>query len=568
MNHAVMFAAALLLAMGLPGICSADPLVTKAGPASRPTSRPTSGPASRPAGDSGECCRWIDSFFQVPKKRRAPAFLKCVRKCREEDAGKKRPRGPSCIVPNPSPSRPVKLEVVSPDTLTLLESFYLEIDSISLSYSNDGPASESSYSEDDDLIQLDFKIGGSYWLQVEKSRYGLDLGASLGLGTDYMHITPGTEKEPSRSPSPLSGGRQDSLKLSVIPQAMADFRFYLFPGRNKLFVSAFANVRYELDYYYMDNDDTSSSETEYKDHLFQLNAGAGLGYGRVLNVGPSLKLKKLSQYLLQRGIIQQPLGRDVAHEILLGWYSLRNELGHFRRLQHAVEVLTRHGLLQKPLGLEGIYLISRLLRDWYLYYFRTQGWIIRANFDVSALLEDRGTNSNASAVDVQDSWLGVYLYFEYAKTLHIDGDLGLKGMLYFDPGLHDSPYPWVAMELTASYYHLLTTSTFDLMGALNFETTLNLSKAFTDQIGDDTSHFSRTTIGEPVPGSYSTHRLVMSLSSSVTYLYSANRASSFSVGMTGGVRIVPADPRDTLGYYLGLKAGVTFGMYDSTFSRY
>jgi len=458
----------------------------------------------------------------------------------------------------------VKLEEVSPDTLSLREDFVVSLSSLSISLSNSGPALEDETASYDDQVELGFEASGGYIRHIEKHRYGLKASANLGFNPDYTHTTY-EDGSKSRDPTPASSESKDQLLMAITPSATVDFRLYLFPRHNQLFLSAFTDVSYSYDYYYEKQGDADPKELN--GHSFDLNVSAGAGYGRVLDTGPSLMLKKLEQYLLRREIIRRPLGRDVGNEILLGWYSLRNERGHFRKLQHIVEVLTRYDLLQKPLGLEGIYIIHRIMTDWYIHHYRREGWIIRAAFDASARVEDQEAEDESSSTETQESWLGAYLYFEYAKTLYIDGDLGLEGLLYFDLGEQDSPYAWMTMTLSATYRQYLFNASFDSLGLLSLGTDLTLRKAFTDQLGKETSHLYRFAMGSRL-NSPNTHWLYMTLSSSVTYSYSVNRFSTFSVGVLAALQVMPDSPRDTLGYTLSLQAGVSFGVWRGQFSRY
>ncbi|MFH0900891.1 MAG: hypothetical protein V2A73_09710 [Pseudomonadota bacterium] len=96
---------------------------------------------------------------------------------------------------------------------------------------------------------------------------------------------------------------------------------------------------------------------------YGLGAGIGLGYGRILDVGAALRLRRLESILRQENLLARPIDADTARELFAIWWGLRGETGSRRRLVATLKVLRESGTLLVDPDPETTYSIVQVLED-------------------------------------------------------------------------------------------------------------------------------------------------------------------------------------------------------------
>ncbi len=118
------------------------------------------------------------------------------------------------------------------------------------------------------------------------------------------------------------------------------------------------------------------------DHTYELYFGGELqlglaaGYGRVLDIGEALRLRRLEKVLRDTKTLGRTITPDLAEKILATWWALRAELGAHKRLVVTVSMLREAGVLLGEPNASVTYKIMQVLLDGQLTH-RLEG------FDVS-----------------------------------------------------------------------------------------------------------------------------------------------------------------------------------------
>ena len=107
----------------------------------------------------------------------------------------------------------------------------------------------------------------------------------------------------------------------------------------------------------------------------------GGGKGRIYDIEPRIRLRKLEAMLLDQGIIRQKLSDDVARKIMIAWWMFRGDLGYDRHLLYTLKILKDAGLLVGPIDVATVYRFGQILNDSQLMQ-RRQGyeWGIELSF--------------------------------------------------------------------------------------------------------------------------------------------------------------------------------------------
>ncbi len=89
----------------------------------------------------------------------------------------------------------------------------------------------------------------------------------------------------------------------------------------------------------------------------------GAGLGRIYEIEPRLRLKKLEALLLDHGVIGAPLPHEVARDIMIAWWTLRSEIGYDRRLLYTLKILDDRKLLTGPVTAATVYRFGEIIND-------------------------------------------------------------------------------------------------------------------------------------------------------------------------------------------------------------
>jgi len=247
--------------------------------------------------------------------------------------------------------------VFDDDTLAAGELIRFAVGSLSLQYDSirDRPSMTGDAS-------------GSYERRVDKKRsawrYGGDASMALGFvnfpGADSssrfgtLNVLTSGEGRVYTDGNPIYGGVLGSVGVSA-----TTFRIYRPSGMNS----------YEM----ITNAD--------------LQAGITVGYGRVLDVGEALRLRRIEKVLRETKTLGRPITPDLAEKILGAWWALRSELGAHRRLVVTVTLLREAGVLLGEPNASTTYKILQVLLDGQLTH-RLTGLDVGLGFMESYLMRD------------------------------------------------------------------------------------------------------------------------------------------------------------------------------------
>lgn len=93
------------------------------------------------------------------------------------------------------------------------------------------------------------------------------------------------------------------------------------------------------------------------------HAMLGAGYGRVLDMGEALRLRRIELLLEKAGQLGRPIAPDLAERIMRAWWTLRGERGTHDRLVVTVTMLREAGVLLGEPDASTTYKILQVLED-------------------------------------------------------------------------------------------------------------------------------------------------------------------------------------------------------------
>jgi hypothetical protein len=245
-------------------------------------------------------------------------------------------------------------------------------------------------------------------------------------------------------------------------------------------------------------------------------------------------------------------------------------------LAYLEQILRRHGLLARPLDLEEGYVTVAILQDAML-EDRRKGW--RADVSV-AFLEDAWQASNPKgssfyAPDYHHERLAVDLSGRWVSMVGLDDRIDVPAVFHVTPRTLDDPFPWLVFQAEPQFVKYFYSRHEDPVGRLTVGAHLLLATAWGRYVVQPTNAHSQATLTQdvsfshPVMGVSRTSvqggHLTAEVGGSIQYSRNLTRGSSYQVGFNSGLQKLPdLDP----GYYLGLTAGVTFGVAKGSFARY
>jgi len=456
------------------------------------------------------------------------------------------------------------------DTLAFGESFSLGLSHLDISvynyrtvYQTEGLApmldvpgfDPSLFSDRDDRLSLNAIFDLSYMRYQEKERYAWDVTANA-LVVPYLSYFFGDDRDDT------------DFTLTVAPSAAWNMRHYpMGDGMPLMLMAGFSVINnfmllYEsresglpmLTPFPLEDD----GET-YWINVSYTNAAFGVGFGRVLNVSPATRLRKIEKYLLERKIISRSIPGDVANTILLHWYELRNEVGYYKHIAYSLKILQDRGFLERSLDYRATYAIQQMIRDGQLNR-RDEGWMAAAFLNINPwVVVDR-----YSDVDHME-WLGTGIIYSYSRVLNEDNVFSVEGTLHADPGVMDSPLSWLVFNTNPSYSYYFYNEYMDPLGSLSVGGWLQLGTAFDDP-GFAFAYHAFSDLSDLIFMPIEDGEISLELGVTATYNRVLNRGSSWSVRVDSGIMEYP--DMDDMGYYFTLRFGFTYGVAEGHFSSY
>ncbi|HTR52995.1 MAG TPA: HEAT repeat domain-containing protein [Kofleriaceae bacterium] len=383
----------------------------------------------------------------------------------------------------------------------------------------------TSLSYDTLVKRLDFEanVAGSYQHRVERESfaYGYDLNASVVSGLiDQFTNDAGAEHGQTRGLELVLGGDGEARIYSG--------KLY---GVGKGAIAA--QYDYISDEPTMDGDN-NGVPIKFTTNQADLQVAIGGGYGRLLDIGGAIRVRRLARTLDAARALGKPIDAATSKKLQLAWWSLRGERSTYRALVVTVSILRDAGVLLSEPDAGLSYEILNVLRDSWLYQ-RPSGLDIQVAFGEGYLTRPSGNMYSQRAE--QGRVEQVLAQAGYGAQLQ-DDKLELSGTAFanarlFAPDPQGSPW---ALGATAS------------------------AKRFTyGEHGDPFGMFSLTgVVGLTNDG----------LMGSQTSLHiEGNLGFTYWLNQAGGLTLAASVIEDGGELFLGATLQATYGLLDGTFAR-
>lgn len=220
-----------------------------------------------------------------------------------------------------------------------------------------------------EVAVLDGQVDARYWRQLEKPSAGYGYGGRASIAGGLID---------------LPGGGTASESLVFNGFGGGDARFYL--GGGDLYGAVEGGLALSTTALKVERAGGGNTTREL---VFgaDINAGLGVGYGRVLDVGAGLRLRRIELALAQARVLGRPITPDLAARIMRAWWALRGEQGTHDRLVATVKILREAGVLLGEPDASTTYKLLEVLRDGQLDH-RMQGLDVRLGVAESYLVRD------------------------------------------------------------------------------------------------------------------------------------------------------------------------------------
>lgn len=145
----------------------------------------------------------------------------------------------------------------------------------------------------------------------------------------------------------------------VTAAARGEARFY----SGKVFGVGLGVGRLGLTYLSIDRADPNAQDTKDVRTSADLEIALGAGYGRVLDQGPRLRVRRLARALEAHRALGRPIDEATARELQSAWWALRSARSARRALTSTVSILRRAGVLLGEPDAALTYELLGVLRD-------------------------------------------------------------------------------------------------------------------------------------------------------------------------------------------------------------
>ncbi|MGE5184349.1 MAG: hypothetical protein ACM31C_19905, partial [Acidobacteriota bacterium] len=130
-----------------------------------------------------------------------------------------------------------------------------------------------------------------------------------------------------------------------------------------------------------DNTDGGGNSTSNKvsDKQLDVEVALGAGYGRLLDVGGAIRVRRIARTLEAARALGKPIDAATAKKLQMAWWALRGERSPYRALVETVKILRDAGILLSEPDAGLSYELLAVLRDSWL-YMRPSGLDIQVAF--------------------------------------------------------------------------------------------------------------------------------------------------------------------------------------------
>jgi hypothetical protein len=403
--------------------------------------------------------------------------------------------GAGLIGEKPSTELPALPEIAD-DTLSAVERVTFTAGTANLAY---------------DTIQkrLDFDgdVEGTYQRRVEHEK--------MAWGADAdVHVVGGVINPP---------GSSQQRGAEVVAQGDGEARFY----SGNLYGVGKAAAAVQMDY--VSDTDMNGNAAKFTHTYGDLQIALGGGYGRVLDVGSAIRVRRLARVLDAARALGKPIDAATSKKLQLTWWALRGEKTTYRALVSTVAILREAGILLGEPDAGLTYEILNVLRDTWL-YTRPSGFDVQLAFGEGYL--DRPFNNIISGRNEQLLALAGYGTQLDEDKLEITGS-AYGRMRLFAPDNERSPW---AAGASARMTRFTYGEHADPFGALDIGADVMLSD-------DDTMMSDKE----------------LRITGELGFSYWINQVS--------GLRLAANVSEDRGALFFGATLAATYGLLDGTFAR-
>lgn len=262
------------------------------------------------------------------------------------------------------------------------------------------------------------------------------------------------------------GDDASSRLASVNLAGAAEARLYTKGGT--LFGLGRATALVGVDYLYINRPGPDNSTRE-KFLAADLALAIGGGYGRVINLGESMRVVRIEEVLRRRKILGRAISSELSERIMRAWWQLRHEQGFHDRLTATVALLREAGVLLGEPDAGASYAILQVLQDGQLNQ-RTRGLKVQLAIGESLLMRDDDLGLEEGRIE---SLLSKVSYGRQNSAG--DNELRVEGFArYRILAEEGEATPWAA-SVQANWRDYHYSPNFDPIGALELGAALGAS---------------------------------------------------------------------------------------------
>lgn len=378
-------------------------------------------------------------------------------------------------------------------------------------------AASLAYDSVRDRPAFDLDVGGRYAKRIEREKlaWGFDAGA---------HVIAGMINPEGRA---LTRGAQVNV------DGAGEARFYA----GQVYGVGKAAIGAQLHYLADVSGTDAANDLRDSRMTADLQVALGVGYGRVIDVGGAIRVRRLSRTLDAARALGKPIDAALAKRLQLTWWSLRRERSSYQALVATVAILREAGVLlgEPDAGLS--YEILAVLRDSQL-FARPSGLDVQLAFG-EGYLRRPGDIADGSNVAGEAGRVEQLLFRAGYGVQLADDKLEISGESYgrlrlFAPDDPIQPAPW-AFGALARAKRFTYGPHGDPFGALDLTADVRLSDD--DEMDGE--------VGARLAGQ-------------LGFTYWLNQASGLRVAATAAV--------DGGELFFGASLEATYGWLDATFS--
>ncbi|MCX5744354.1 MAG: hypothetical protein NT062_17835 [Proteobacteria bacterium] len=258
----------------------------------------------------------------------------------------------------------------------------------------------------------------------------------------------------------------------------------------------------------------------------------GGGYGRVLDVGAAIRVRRIAHVLDGARALGKPIDAATARRLQLTWWALRDERSTYRALIATVEILREAGILLAEPGAGLSYELLAVLRDANL-FVRPSGLDVQVTFGEGYQVRE---DSNRTGRIEQAFFAGSYAAQVAEDLVELTGGAFGHVRLFTDDN--------VAAPLAAGVFGRLRRFTYvehgDPYGALDVSLVMRVSND-----DRDVGNMMKSDLGSRIE---------------------AQVGFSWWVNPASGLRLAATVAEDTGKLFVGARLEATYGFLDGSYA--